>query len=367
MLLELGRGMSNCKGGAAGGDPPVNTAAPAASGTALVGQALSCTAGTWTGTPSISYAYQWRRGGADISGATASTYVLTAADQGHGIDCAVTATNGAGSAAADSNDIAVPAYLDGVIASAVADLDATVAASYGGSGQTWANLAGAPADGSAQTDYDFYLGDTSSAASDDPAFNGSAGSPAAYWSFDGGDVFALKSGVNTAFLNNLHKTSGGTPFWIAFAFRPVDAGSTYGMFNNCVSGGNGLRFEMSGAETGTLGVFGDSTGQATAANTGSYTPGTDYLVIITADPASNVSRHWKNTTTGTGATPSYPAATADADEMFRIGARFSNTTGKAPNGTFLYSFAVGNEYLDDAKAAAIFAHLEARHARDYTP
>lgn len=364
MLLELGRGMSHCGGG---GDPPVNTAAPIVSGTMIAGQTLSCTAGTWTGTPSISYAYQWRRDGAAVSGATASTYVLTASDQGHAIDCNVTAANAFGSASQDSNDLFLSGWLDGLLSSVVVDLDATVSASYPGTGQTWSNLTASPADGSAQTAYDFYLGDTSSAAADDPTFNGTAGSSSAYWSFDGGDLFALKSGANTAFLNSLHKTTGGGPSWIAWAFRPIDGASTYGMFNNCVSGGNGVRVEVSAAETPSIGILGDSTGQVTAANLGSVTPGTDYLCIVTLDPATNVAKYWKNTVSGTGVTPSYPAATTNADEIARIGARFSNTTGKAPNGTILYSFAMGNEYLDDTKAAAIFAHMEARHARDYTP
>jgi hypothetical protein len=48
----------------------------------------------------MSYAYQWKRGGVNISGATANTYTLVTADLGAMITATVTATNAAGSASA---------------------------------------------------------------------------------------------------------------------------------------------------------------------------------------------------------------------------------------------------------------------------
>ena len=88
---------------------PVNTVAPVVSGTATVGQTLSTTNGTWTGTPTPTFAYQWQRGASNIGGATSSTYVIQSADIGSTIRCVVTATNTVGSASANSNStIAVP-------------------------------------------------------------------------------------------------------------------------------------------------------------------------------------------------------------------------------------------------------------------
>jgi hypothetical protein len=81
---------------------PVNTVAPAITGTATEGQTLTRTTGTWTGYAPITYATQWRRGGVAISGATGATYVLVSADVGSTITCTVTATNTAGSASATS-------------------------------------------------------------------------------------------------------------------------------------------------------------------------------------------------------------------------------------------------------------------------
>jgi hypothetical protein len=86
--------------------PPVNTAAPVASGTGTVGQNLSVTNGTWSNAPT-SYAYQWMRGGSPISGATNAVYALVGADSGNSVSCAVTAINPAGSGSASSNAIAV--------------------------------------------------------------------------------------------------------------------------------------------------------------------------------------------------------------------------------------------------------------------
>lgn len=84
---------------------PANTVAPAITGTAQTGQTLTCSAGTWTGTPTITYAYQWKRNGTNIAGATASTYVLQVADEGQSVKCTVTATNSVSSVAADSNTV----------------------------------------------------------------------------------------------------------------------------------------------------------------------------------------------------------------------------------------------------------------------
>jgi hypothetical protein len=86
--------------------PPVNTAAPAISGTLGFGQTLSCSAGAWSHSPT-SYAYHWERDGAGI-GANGSTYIVQLADQGHNLTCVVTATNLAGSATATSPSVAIP-------------------------------------------------------------------------------------------------------------------------------------------------------------------------------------------------------------------------------------------------------------------
>lgn len=86
-------------------NPPVNTVAPAITGTATVGQTLTCSTGTWTGATPFTYTYQWKRNNVDILGATLSTYTLVIADDATSIKCTVTATNGSGSVSADSNTV----------------------------------------------------------------------------------------------------------------------------------------------------------------------------------------------------------------------------------------------------------------------
>lgn len=80
--------------------PPACTVIPAITGTKTVGQTLTCSAGTWTSATSdtVTRAYQWYRDGLAISGATASTRVLAAADAGALMRCRVTGTDENGAA-----------------------------------------------------------------------------------------------------------------------------------------------------------------------------------------------------------------------------------------------------------------------------
>ena len=96
----------------AGNYAPINTVAPAITGTATEGQVVTCSTGTWTGAPTITYTYQWKRNGSNIGSATNSTYTLVTADVSQSITCEVTATNGIGSTIANSNTITPIASID---------------------------------------------------------------------------------------------------------------------------------------------------------------------------------------------------------------------------------------------------------------
>ncbi len=85
---------------------PVNTVAPAVTGTAQVGQTLTTTTGTWTGGGSITYSYQWVRNPSTNVGSNQNTYVPVSADIGSTIRCVVTASNAAGADQANSNNTA---------------------------------------------------------------------------------------------------------------------------------------------------------------------------------------------------------------------------------------------------------------------
>lgn len=83
-------------------ESPTNTVLPSVSGTAAVGQTLTVSNGTWSGNPAPTFTRQWQRGTTNIPGATANTYILTAADAGQAIRCIVTGSSIGGSNSATS-------------------------------------------------------------------------------------------------------------------------------------------------------------------------------------------------------------------------------------------------------------------------
>lgn len=81
MKLGTGIGVTIPQARVAGGSLPANTAPPTIDNTApIVGDVLTRTVGTWTGTPSLTTL--WKRGGATIGGETGDTYTVASADIG---------------------------------------------------------------------------------------------------------------------------------------------------------------------------------------------------------------------------------------------------------------------------------------------
>jgi hypothetical protein len=74
-----------------------NLTLPSILGAPRVGRTLTCSRGTWAGSPPITFAYRWKHNGTPIPGASSRRYRLVARDIGSRISCAVTATNAAGS------------------------------------------------------------------------------------------------------------------------------------------------------------------------------------------------------------------------------------------------------------------------------
>lgn len=87
---------------------PVNTVAPAITGTAQVGVALTLGNGTWDGEPAPSFTRKWQvsdtgtGGWTDIVGATNATYTPVTGNVGKYLRGVVTATNVAGTSSKES-------------------------------------------------------------------------------------------------------------------------------------------------------------------------------------------------------------------------------------------------------------------------
>ncbi len=81
---------------------------PTIVGTPAVGEGLKCEHGQWTGTPTPTLTYQWLLEGGPIPSATQRVYVVTVADEGRVLSCAVTAKNTSGEVTAISKVVRVP-------------------------------------------------------------------------------------------------------------------------------------------------------------------------------------------------------------------------------------------------------------------
>ena len=125
-----------------------NTAAPAVSGSTIVGGSLSVSNGSWSGKP-VAYRYQWEScntSGAEcalIAGATNETYTPLVANVGHTLVALVTATNGSGStvkASLATSTVTNPAVFSSAIGSSgsgAGQLEEPTAVALASSGNVW--------------------------------------------------------------------------------------------------------------------------------------------------------------------------------------------------------------------------------------
>lgn len=81
---------------------------PTISGSLQVGDILTVSGGTFSGTTPFTYSYQWKRGATPV-GTNSTTYQIVSDDLGQNITCEKTATNACGNATGVSNTL-VPEY-----------------------------------------------------------------------------------------------------------------------------------------------------------------------------------------------------------------------------------------------------------------
>ena len=239
--------------------------------------------------------------------------------------------------------------LSTIISSTALDLDATIEASYGGSGQTWANY-------EPDSAYNFFMGADGDIGTDDPEFIGNAGTEDAYWLMDGDDHFELV-GANTAFLKDLHKTAGGSDFWICFAAQWVTPGNMM-MFTTRNSGAVvGISLLTESGQNLQLVQRGDSA--VTVSTSSVALDAGDGIVLASHSHSTNKTRLWINSTTKQEFAHTFNTTTTDATTKAKISD--FNASLQLHNNTRLYHCSMGDEFLDDTKATAIIDHIVARH------
>ena len=186
----------------------------APSGHVIVGDTLATGNGSWNGTPTIGFTYQWMNCDttgttcAPIPTATGSTYMVQASDIGSTIECVVTAGNGGGSATVTTpvTAPAVAAVAPTVVSPpTVSSAEPTVGALYYASTGSWS---GTP---DIAYSYQWYVCDASGTVC--TAIAGSTGSTYVLTAADNGQfiqvwITASNSGGSLTARSNLATTAG---------------------------------------------------------------------------------------------------------------------------------------------------------------
>jgi len=244
-------------------------------------------------------------------------------------------------------------------------LEATDVLSYSGSGQNFASLVTAPADGTTQAMNAALLGTTSGTESYDPTFSGEAGTPDAAFTLDGNDIFIQQNATLTAasILNNMHRSDNAGAFvWWAGTI-PTDNSTAHALWGNHSSGVQvGVSLSVSTAGVLQL-VFRNST-NLTVSMAG-VPRGVPVLIVASwrGAPSTDNIRLWVNSTrkmtySGTPPTETNP----NTRNMYICGA---NAAQFLAAGSKFKSFGYGNKFINDDQAADIFAKIGLRHNWDY--
>jgi hypothetical protein len=254
--------------------------------------------------------------------------------------------------------------------SCVMDIDLTVLASYNGTGTVLKNLVTSPADGSGQTAYNMQFGD-GSLATTFPVFSGIAGTASGKITFDGGDHLTLV-GANTTFLNNIHKSSGGSAFTIVAFFEAIKDGASSQILFTTKNGSNevGIDGYVSSSEVLRMGQRGGTTNvtsPTTAATAVLNTP--TYIGFgCNVNGGTNTCAFWSDSTTQANSTLNYNSTTTNAAQKLHMMGQGSGTgaaTGRFVNNTVLKAVALFNTRLSNSQMALVVAEYNARHGNIY--
>jgi len=240
------------------------------------------------------------------------------------------------------------------------DLDATDGTSTGTANE-WLNKVSSPADGSNQTDWDFFLGTSGVGDGAEPTLTGSG--DAQYFNFDGDDFLTQQgtAGATGTMTDDWHKTTGAPACTVVWGIRPViDSNQAWvGNTNSFVN--HGCRIHMQSDEAM---VFRQDNGSVTYSEPvvpAATITATDSILGIGWNSSSTGSEQWWfDSSTGNNWDVSYSpnTDTTDANLNTQVGATVSLIWA---SGTRLYRFLTFNEILSDAQMADVITILNADH------
>jgi len=229
--------------------------------------------------------------------------------------------------------------------------------------QLWKNIEPTPDDSELQSAYHVMLGTALANTTDDPIFDGAAGSQAAFWTGTDTEIFDLIGG-NTPFLNNLHKADGQN-FWIISMWHSTD-GAWIDRPLMCtvdIAGDHGVFLTQNPDESHKLEQWSATKGAVYTTDingspTGDHVIGYD----VDHDAATDTATWWNDSTTGTDIAIEMNNSSTNSSPM-RIGFFPGSSAGGITDNMRLYSLAMGTGTLTDGEFAALVAHLELRQNR----
>lgn len=251
--------------------------------------------------------------------------------------------------------------LHDVDSSCVYDLDATESASYGGSGQVWNNLVTSPADGSAQSVYNYNRGASSSSSTDDPTFNGTAGDNAAYWSTDGGDKFTSANGSTPTFINNLAKSSSADPCTVLITLS--HANNQYSAWGTSSYPGYGISIQFYAGTWYIDRYYGSSYDRVSFSDASSYA--TRRVLAVAFNVRTGTCTYKRALNSRTFSSPSTFGSGTDNTNATNNAQILSTGSALADPNSRIYSVAVFNTMLSDSALSGCIDALNARHGVTY--
>jgi len=237
------------------------------------------------------------------------------------------------------------------------EIAANDTASYIGSGQNLLNIVASPNSGELQSEYDFFLGETSSSEASDPTFNVDT------FDHDGGDWFRSIQAAQSAFLDTICYDTNDITFLVVFDIGATLADNDYFYLT-----------DQAGASDCTLGIqtrangdirVAQGSGTATMFTTlavGMATTTTDNVLIVSIDMPNSRIDAWYNSDTPVVVTSiSFDGTnTTTTSDPATIGGIPFNNALLMPNGYSLKIMGMRATATTDAEAEDAIDHLESR-------